>query len=311
MTTNDPHPDDSEDEVARSLLDQLLSESRLYRDSKSYKELLQFVTKLRNVAPFNAMILQLQKPGVTYVASALDWWNLFERRPKEDARPLLILWPFAPVATVYDVLDTVGKPLPEDAAMFPASGEMTSARLASFKGRLAKKKIEVVEIDKGDAAAGSIRNLSIVDDEEGSIHYRVKINKNHDSPVQFTTLAHELGHLFLGHIGCNKDLGIPKRRQLSHPERELEAESVAYLVCERNGITVKSETYLSHFVSQETCLEHLDLYQIMRASNQVETVLGLTNHTKFPSKKERMRPTSNQQLQLFDTASGQMKDVNE
>jgi hypothetical protein len=29
----------------------------------------------------------------------------------EGARPLLILWPFGPVALVYDVMDTAGKDL--------------------------------------------------------------------------------------------------------------------------------------------------------------------------------------------------------
>ena len=54
----------TESEIERGLLDHLLSEAKLYHDSASYKELLEFVVKLRNVAPFNAMILQLQKPTI-------------------------------------------------------------------------------------------------------------------------------------------------------------------------------------------------------------------------------------------------------
>ncbi len=290
----------TDEEATRALVDHLLSEAQLYKSSTSYKELLQFVVKLRNVAPYNAMLLQLQKPGVTYVASAHDWWNRFERRPKEDARPLLILWPFGPVATVYDVLDTEGKELPEDAVMFPARGEMTKTKIESFKILLKKKKIDVVEIDRGDASAGSIRNLATVCDEKDPHLYRVKLNKNHGPPIQFTTLSHELGHLFLGHIGADKELGIPRRRTLSHAECELEAESVAYLVCERNGVTAKSETYLSHFVSEEKCLGNLDLYKIMHAASQVEALLGLTEHTKFPGKEERALQQAEQQLSLFD-----------
>ena len=57
----------------RSLLDQLLADSRLYKKSKDYHELLEFVVRLRNFAPFNAMLLQLQKPGLSYAASAEDW----------------------------------------------------------------------------------------------------------------------------------------------------------------------------------------------------------------------------------------------
>src|SRR5882672_1838721 len=111
-----------ENEAARSLLDQLLTDSRLYTQSKDYKALLDFVVRLRNFAPFNAMLLQVQKPGLSYAASARDWRERFERWPKEEARPLLILWPFGPVALVYDVQVTEGKELPKDVSCFYAQG---------------------------------------------------------------------------------------------------------------------------------------------------------------------------------------------
>src|SRR5918993_3198275 len=91
-----------EPETARALLDQLLTDSRLYTQTKDYKELLEFVVRLRNFAPFNAMLLQVQKPGLSYAASARDWRERFGRTPKEEARPLIILWPFGPIALVYD-----------------------------------------------------------------------------------------------------------------------------------------------------------------------------------------------------------------
>lgn len=55
----------TEPKGARYLLDKLLSDSRLYRKSKDYKALLDFVARLRNFAPFNAMLLQVQKPGLS------------------------------------------------------------------------------------------------------------------------------------------------------------------------------------------------------------------------------------------------------
>ena len=284
-------PDEAGDpEVARSLLDQLLADSKVYKTTESYKALLDFVVGLRNVAPFNAMLLQLQKPGLTYVASAHDWETRFHRRVKEDARPLLILWPFGPVATVYDVLDTFdpqnedAEGLPENVASFFATGEITSKEMQSFKTPLERKRIELRWVDHGDASAGSIRVVrSGPNNKETS--YLVKLNQSHPPAVQFTTLAHELGHLFLGHIGENTQLKIPKRRVMTHTEVEIEAESVAYLVCERNGVKAKSESYLSHFVKDGVKTDNLDLYQITRAAGQVETILKLTKHTKFqPSK---------------------------
>jgi hypothetical protein len=50
----------------RSVLDQLLTDARLYTSGKDYKALLDFVVRLRNIAPFNAMLLQVQKPGLRF-----------------------------------------------------------------------------------------------------------------------------------------------------------------------------------------------------------------------------------------------------
>lgn len=299
MTTGTQKPlfdleEAGDSDVARSLLDQLLSDSKVYKSSDGYKELLQFVIRLRNVAPFNAMLLQLQKPGLTYAASAHDWLAEFNRAVKEDARPLLILWPFAPVATVYDVLDTYDIDNPKDTGLPPnmtsffAAGEITQDRINGFIPLLARNNIEVQRFDKGDASAGRIqryiqRSSKDIEDEkrEDIISYHIKVNQNHPPPVQFTTLAHELAHLCLGHLGANKKLNIPNRRPLTHSEVEIEAESTAYLVCERNGVTSKSEAYLSGFVDSRIHVDRIDLYQIMRAAGQIEKFLHLTAHTKF------------------------------
>jgi hypothetical protein len=90
-------------EAARPLLDQLLADSRLYTQRKDSRDLLDFVVRLRNFAPFNAMLLQVQKPGLSYAASDRDWRERFGRRPRAGSRPLLILWSFGPIALAYDV----------------------------------------------------------------------------------------------------------------------------------------------------------------------------------------------------------------
>jgi len=261
--------------AARSLLDQLLADSRLYTKSKDYKALLDFVVRLRNFAPFNAMLLQVQKPGLSYAASARDWRDRFGRRPKEGARPLLILWPFGPVALVYDVLDTVGQPLPEDVASFPARGDIEEAELKSFELLLRKKNIDCISVDVGDKKAGLIYVLQRASDEKKATQYRIHINRNHKPAVKFTTLAHELGHLCLGHLGPDKKLKLPERPALNHSQQELEAESVAYLVCERYGVKSKSQTYLSNFVDANTTTDQIDVYQVMRAAGQVEALLDI------------------------------------
>jgi antirestriction protein ArdC len=116
-------------------------------------------------------------------------------------------------------------------------------------------------------------------DERNS--YRMLVNKNHSPAVRFATLAHELAHLFLGHLVPDKALHVPDRSTVTYQQAELEAESVAFIVCARNGITSKSETYLKDFVDQNTTIEDLDIYQVMRAAGHVETLLGLGARTAF------------------------------
>jgi hypothetical protein len=270
-----------ETEAARSLLDQLLTDSRLYTKSKDYKELLDFVARMRNFAPFNAMLLQVQKPGLRFAASAYDWEARFGRRPKEGVRPLLILWPFGPVALVYDEMDTEGRDLPRDVRSFYAQGQVDAATISSFAESLRKKNIEWCAVDAGDQRAGSIRVIKRAADEKEATQYRMHVNRNHAAPVQFTTVAHELAHLFLGHLGTDKKLNVPERPCPDHRQRELEAESVAYLVCARNGVTSASETYLKDYVDHNTTVEQLDVYQVMRAAGQVEALLAVTSHTRF------------------------------
>ena len=289
MSQSDDQLDLFEEEVARSLLDQLLDDSKLYKTSKDYLELLEFIKRMRNFAPFNAMLLQVQKPGIRFAASAYDWEKRFERRPKDKARPLLILWPFGPVALVYDVQDTEGKELPQDVEAFFAKGAITVEQMPGFISKMEKKRIACAFFDGGDNSAGSIRLLGRGPKPDYAGSYQMQVNQNHALAVQFTTIAHELAHLFLGHLGPDRALNIPDRPRPSHAQEELEAESVAYLVCARNGVASKSQTYLTNFVQQNTSIDHLDLYQVMRAAGQIETLLGLTAHTRYGPKTNKPR----------------------
>ena len=75
--------------------------------------------------------------------------------------------------------------------------------------------------------------------------------------------------------------------QMNHAQIELEAESVAFLVCARSGVTSKSETYLANYVKENTTIDRIDSYQVMCAAGQVETLLGLTAQTKCDKPKKK------------------------
>lgn len=171
--------------------------------------------------------------------------------------------------------------MPEDVSPFIADGAITIQQINEFQLLLDKKGIYLYWLDRGENSAGSISVEKSSVNENEITAYRLELNKNHPAPVQFATLAHELGHLFLGHIGSDRKLNIPARQPLSKKQRELEAESVSYIVCKRNGVESKSKTYLSDVVDIDIGIDDLDIYQIMRAAGHVEAILKLTGHTKF------------------------------
>lgn len=270
------------DEVAftKGILDRLLTESKLYQTSKEYKELLDFVVRLRTFAPYNAMLLQIQKPGLVYAASLKDWQKKFGRFAKGGTRPLLILLPFGPVGLVYDVVDTDGLELPRDVFNFPVHGVFDGRRLESILMRLGIQGITSGEIDAGDGKAGSIRRIADAKGNRGP-RFRIEMNRNHSSAVRFATLAHELAHLFLGHLGSDDKFKIKARPGLGHPQEELEAESVAYMVCLRSGVELQPQPYLSIFLQDPNQPVDLPIYLLMKVANQVESIMGLSYKAEF------------------------------
>ena len=226
-----------EPEEVRSLLDQLIVDSRMYTRGESFKALLDFVVKLPNFAPFNAMLLQVQKPGLSYAASTYEWRELFGRKPKENARPLLILWPFGPIALVYDVCDTEGEDLPEDVMSFLARDKSGGKNWTEFETRLKRKGIRLQWFDGGDRKAGYIRRIDL----EGR-GYEIHMNRNHDDAVRFVTLAHELGHLCLGHLGPDKKLKVTKRAMLRDIQSRTIEARVGRVPASAGGITPESRS---------------------------------------------------------------------
>jgi hypothetical protein len=283
----DSHSDEPpEDHHTRLLLDQLLAEAKLYARGPQLMGLLNFVARLRNVAPFNAMLLHIQRPGVSYVASQADWATRFQRQLRAEARPLLVLYPFGPLALVFDVLDTEGPELPEGVLSFTATGVMSVDTFEQVRAQIETLGVEIVHHDLGDRQAGHICRRPNDPRQAERPPYLVRLNGLHSTAVRFCTLVHELGHLFLGHLGSDTHLNIDDRRRLTHAERELEAEMAAYVVCMRNGIQPNSSRYLSQHVSQDLSVEHLDLYRILRAIGRIEDALGLAQRDSFQAMEQ-------------------------
>ena len=273
MTKIDSQIDESVDPAERALIDQLIAATRLYNTRTAVQELLDFTIRLREFAPFNAMLLHIQKPELTHAATARDWWTRFGRIPKTGTRPLLILRTMGPVDFVFDILDTEGEEVPAGAFVFPTLGNLAEWRFLRLIASVAREKIEIVEFDAGDTKAGWIQPLARSKSPKGKNLYRLAYNRNHPSPTRFVTVAHELAHLYLGHLGSDRGRRVADRQTTPHELREVEAETAAYLVARRNGLKPRSERYLAKY---QGTFEHLNLYAIMRAANAVETAMGIS-----------------------------------
>ena len=261
---------------------------RNYRNSIEFKKLLNFVGRFSYLAPYNAMPVQMQKPGATFVFNGKKWKE-YGRRPKVNAQKLIILKPFGPVQCVFDYGDTEEISGALDVLDEADLMKLWDKSLKRTKGEIEKetwdiliKNLPVYGIyldDKFQAAntyGGYImpyeeKQLSImVNKESARVNSRfiISVNKNQERIVQFHTICHELGHLFCYHQFYTES----KRRKLTIKEREFEAETVAWLVCKRHGIYNPSEEYLASYATQgEIPICSTDL--IMKAVAEIERMM--------------------------------------
>lgn len=260
-------------------LDVLFHEVGVYRDSKSYKELFEFIKKFPKIAPYNAFLLHIQKPGSQYVASASKWRKQFNRTIKPGARPLVILWPFAPVRFVFELDDTDGNdPFPEKLLRpFQTNGTLSKSALERLVRNLARDGVSYHEADHGTGSAGFIKaakEQSVQDagKKKAKVLYHLVVNRNHSKEEKFATIAHELGHLYCGHLGTPNENWWPNRSKEHINVREFEAESVAWLVCERAGIKNPSAEYLSGYLTGNAQIPHVSLENVLKAAGVIEAM---------------------------------------
>ena len=280
-----------------SSLDEMFSASRLYRSSREYMVLLRFIGKLRKYAPFNCLLLHCQNPDVTYVASVSDWAFRFRRRPKRNARPLVILQPFGPVLFVLDIQDTEGEPVPESVLNpFHTQGKLPKTVFEKTIHNCGVHDIDVRGDLQGLHKAGrAIRlnqdarwryqDLSLSPESS----YLVLLNLNHTLEGKYATLAHELAHIFCGHLGTDKLAWWEGNADVPRGIAEIEAESVAYLVCARQGLVASSERYLSAYRTPDDIeLPSFGLNAVLQAVDYVEK-MG-ESKWKEPKKKLKSNP---------------------
>ncbi len=250
----------------------------------------------------------IQRPGARVIASEFEWQSV-GRHVLPDAVPIIILWPFSPIRFVYELADT-GPPIDREDIKdpFATKGEFRPGMVSALESNLKKQKHFKVKIESrrhgfsyaGSAAAQGIlpfvqsasgplaadntigkfaRDNSTSDantQKQGVPLFRVTVNDRLQPGERFVTIAHELGHIFCGHLGpCtsrsgkDEESGWPDRRSVGRHEKEVEAEATAYLVSSRAGLVTRSADYLKAHAKRAnmTCV---DVELIVRAAARIE-----------------------------------------
>ncbi len=277
-------------EETRNKLDILFSEVKAYRQSDRFRALLDFCANFRTLAPYNAMLVQLQMPLARFVLTPREW-RKYNRTIKANARPLVILLPFGPVDFVFEIQDTYTPELNSSQSYSDEYIIKEVERPFRVYGQSDPKILQDLiyamqyhgvaydpHLKAGVDYGADISSLEGNDEpHDVTVHinknigdlrtkakFLVRTNEQLKNEEQLASIVHELGHLFCYHIPCPgewKDAW--KIRKLDKSIKEFEAEAVAKIVCDKLGIKTTSDSNLSSY---------LDGYKELPISISVENI---------------------------------------
>ena len=254
----------TKDEYMKEITDKLEAGVRGVLDSENYKSYLTSMSKFHTYSFRNTMLIFLQKPDASLVAGAGKWQSEFERTRKQGERGLKILAPnfykvkkrvpkkdpdtgelikdkdgktvmdeqeiTVPdyrVVSVYDVSQTEGKELPE------AHVDMLSGDVEQFQDLQAA-------LERSSPYAISIE--PILDGTKGRCFYleqRIAVNEGMGELQTLKTAIHEVAHARL----YEKNSHLAEDKQPDKATREVQAESVAYAVCQYWGLDTSDYSF--------------------------------------------------------------------
>ena len=235
-------------------------------DSERYKEYLRVMSKFHNYSFNNTLLIAMQKPDASLVAGFSAWKNNFERNVMKgqkgikiiapspfkakqemqkidphtqkpvigkDGKPVTeekeITIPAYKVVTVFDVSQTEGKELP-DIAVDELTGDVD--RYKDFFAALEKASPVPIAFEKIEGGSHGYYHLA---------DKRIALNEGMSELQTLKTAIHEIAHAKLHDI----DLNAPKDEQprVDRNTREVEAESVAYTVCQHYGLDTSDYSF--------------------------------------------------------------------
>lgn len=261
LTSSDPK------ERMKEITDRLEKGISELFDSDRYKEYLSVMSKFHNYSINNSLLIAFQKPDASLVAGFTAWQKQFERNVKKGEKGIKIIAP-APFkvkqekekldpATRQPVIGRDGKPVMEEqevtipaykvVSVFDVSQtegkELSNISVDSLTGNVehfkevlaALEKTSPVAISFEDIAGGAHGYYSLKDK-------RIAIQEGMSQLQTLKTAIHEIAHAKLHDI----DLNAPKEERENRPDqrtREVQAESVAYTVCQHYGLDTSDYSF--------------------------------------------------------------------
>ena len=171
----------------RGIFEELMQQSTQYRKSAAFREMIEFVAKFRDYAPYNNMLVKVQNPSCSFYATARDWRYRFKREVREDARPMLILAPMCPVIPVYDLDSTVGPPLPDKLEQFAKTEGDLDRRLLYHTLENAERDKILVQFKILSSTHAGFATMRLRD---GNYKMRIAIHDALDDRRRYAILCH-------------------------------------------------------------------------------------------------------------------------
>ena len=273
-------------------VDALFAYARAFRRCDRFGAMLRFCAAARDLAPYNAMMIHVQKPAARLVLPAASWLR-YNRVPTPEARPAVVLWPFQPVQYWFDVADTAV--IPDQADLLPPdrvspsadapgaeAGEALRDTLAANLPPcgIALRHVRGAEADAhGELSAdtASLPRLRIPVDAAGTIVkwppcYVLSIRRDTTPPEEVSAIVHALARLFCGHLPCAYPEHVwDWRRDLRQDTRDFEEETVSWLVFHRCGIRDdRSADYLADYLANHLEIPTVAIDAMMGAVGAIE-----------------------------------------
>ena len=287
-------------------------------ESERYKEYLRVMSKFHNYSFNNTLLIAMQKPDASLVAGFSSWKNNFgrnvmkgekgikiiapspftvkqevEKTDPQTGKPVIgkdgkpvteekeIKVPAYKVVSVFDVSQTEGRELP-DIAVDELTGDVD--RFKDFFAALEQASPVPVGFEKIEGGAHGYYHLE---------EKRIAIDEGMSDLQTLKTAIHEIAHAKLHDI----DLNAPKEEQkprVDRRTREVEAESVAYTVCQHYGLDTSDYSfgYVAGWSSGKELAELRGSLETIRntAAEMINAIDGHFAELQKAQEKEKTQP---------------------